>query len=91
MYLYKQFGYSLPHSASAQYANCGVKVSRSNLQPGDLVFFTSSGAGGRINHVGIYTGNDQIIHARYSVGKVHINYLSESYYNKYYVGAIRIA
>ena len=91
MYLYKQFGYSLPHTASGQYANCGVKVSRSDLQPGDLVFFTSSGAGGRINHVGIYTGNDQIIHARYSVGKVHINYLYENYYNKNYVGAIRIA
>ena len=91
MYLYKQFGYSLPHTASGQYANCGVKVSRSNLQPGDLVFFTSSGAGGKINHVAVYTGNGQIIHARYSVGKVHINYLSESYYNKNYVGAIRIA
>lgn len=91
LYLYRQFGYSLPHTASGQYANCGVKVSRSDLQPGDLVFFTSSGAGGRINHVAVYTGNDQIIHARYSVGKVHINYLSENYYNKYYVGAVRIA
>ena len=91
MYLYRQFGYSLPHTASGQYANCGVKVSRSELQPGDLVFFTSSGSGGRINHVGVYTGNDQVIHARYSVGKVHVNYLYESYYNRNYVGAIRIA
>ena len=91
MYLYKQFGYSLPHTASGQYANCGYKVSRSELQPGDLVFFTSSGAGGRINHVGIYMGNDQVIHARYSIGKVHINSLSENYYNKNYVGAVRIA
>ncbi|MCR5826017.1 MAG: SH3 domain-containing protein [Oscillospiraceae bacterium] len=91
LYLYKQFGYSLPHTASGQYANCGVKVSRSDLQPGDLVFFTSSGSGGRITHVGVYTGNDQIIHARYSVGAVHVNYLSESYYNRNYVGAIRIA
>ena len=91
MYLYKQFGYSLPHTASGQYANCGVKIDRSQLQPGDLVFFTSSGNGGRINHVAVYIGNGQIIHARYSVGKVHINSLSESYYNRNYVGAIRIA
>ena len=91
LYLYKQFGYSLPHTASGQYANCGVKVSRSELQPGDLVFFTSSGSGGRITHVGVYTGNDQIIHARYSVGKVYVNYLYENYYNKNYVGAIRLA
>lgn len=91
MYLYKQFGYSLPHTASGQYANCGVKVSRGELQPGDLVFFTSPGAGGKINHVGIYTGNDQIIHARSSEHCVYIDYLYESYYNRNYVGAIRIA
>ena len=91
LYLYKQFGYSLPHSASQQYANCGYKVSRSELQPGDLVFFTSSGAGGRITHVAVYAGNGEILHARYSVGQVYSNNLSENYYSKYYVGAVRIA
>lgn len=91
LYLYRQFGYSLPHTASGQYANCGYKVSRDSLLPGDLVFFTSPGNGGRINHVGIYIGNGNIIHARMSVGKVYINSLSESYYSRNYVGAIRIA
>ena len=89
-YLYKQFGYSLPHTASGQYANYGVKVSKADLQPGDLVFFTSPGNGGRINHVGLYMGGGNIIHARYSVGEVHINSFSESYYSSNYVGAIRI-
>ena len=91
MYLYKQFGYSLPHTASGQFANCGVKIAKSDLQPGDLVFFTSPGNGGRINHVGIYMGGGDVIHARYSIGRVHINNLSESYYAKNYVGAVRIA
>ena len=91
LYLYKQFGYSLPHTASGQYANCGYKVSKSDLQAGDLVFFTSPGAGGSINHVGVYMGDGRVIHARYSVGEVHINSLSESYYSRNYVGAIRIA
>lgn len=92
MYLYKQFGRSLPHTASGQYANCGVKLSsRSELQPGDLVFFSSSGSNGRINHVGIYMGNGDVIHARYSIGRVHINNLSEDYYNRNYVGAVRIS
>ncbi|MBQ7714184.1 MAG: SH3 domain-containing protein [Oscillospiraceae bacterium] len=89
-YLYRQFGYSLPHTAAGQYAG-GVKVARSDLQPGDLVFFTSSGAGGRINHAALYIGNGQIIHARYSVGQVRTNSLSESYYDRNYVGAVRIA
>ena len=89
-WLYAQFGYSLPHSASAQYANCGYKVSRDALQPGDLVFFSSSGHSGSITHVGMYIGNGNVIHARYSIGRIYINNLSESYYSRNYVGAKRI-
>lgn len=91
MYLYGRYGYALPHSASAQYANYGRKVSRSELQPGDLVFFTSPGDGGRITHVGVYVGGGDVIHARLSVGRVYRNNLSESYYARNYVGAIRLA
>lgn len=88
-YLYKQFGYSLIHSASSQYKSNGVHVAREDLQPGDLVFFSST-PGGSITHVGIYLGNDEVIHARYSIGRVAINELSQNYYNKNYVGAKRI-
>lgn len=90
MYLYKQFGYSLSHSASAQYANIDHKVSKSELQPGDLVYFTSPGNGGRINHAALYIGDGKIIHARLSIGQVYINSLSESYYTTNYVGAARV-
>ena len=88
LYLYAKLGYSLPHSATAQYKNCGYAVSKSELQPGDLVFFSDSSHA--IGHVGIYIGDGQIIHARYSVGKVTIDSLSTSYYNNRYVGAKRI-
>jgi peptidoglycan DL-endopeptidase CwlO len=50
-------GVSLPHSSRAQYSS-GRKVSRSELQPGDLVFFYSP-----ISHVGLYVGDGQMIHA----------------------------
>ena len=89
MYLYAKLGYSLPHSATAQYKNCGYAVAKADLQPGDLVFFSDSSHA--IGHVGIYIGNGQIIHARYSVGKVMIDSLSASYYASRYVGAKRIA
>ena len=89
MYLYAQLSYSLPHSATAQYKNCGYAVAKSDLQPGDLVFFSDSSHA--IGHVGIYIGNGQIIHARYSVGKITIDSLSASYYASRYVGAKRIA
>lgn len=88
LYLYGQLGYSLPHSATSQYNYCGTYVAKADLQPGDLVFFSDSSHA--IGHVGIYIGGGQIIHARYSVGCVTTNYLSESYYTNRYVGAKRI-
>jgi cell wall-associated NlpC family hydrolase len=60
MYVYAQLGISLPHSAAMQYGY-GTHVSRSQLQPGDLVFFGYSAAS--IHHVGIYAGGGSMIHA----------------------------
>ena len=89
LYLYGQLGYSLPHSATSQYKNCGTYVTKSDLQPGDLVFFSDSGHA--IGHVAIYIGNGEIIHARSSTHCVTTNSLSMSYYVSHYVGAKRIA
>ena len=77
MYVYSKVGVSLPHSSAMQYG-CGTHVSRSQLRPGDLVFFYSP-----IHHVGIYIGNGQMINARGSC--VQIDSLWSSY-----VGATRI-
>lgn len=54
-----KYGVSLPHSSKAQ-ANCGKRVSSSEAKPGDLFFY---GSGKSINHVAIYIGNGQIVHA----------------------------
>ena len=89
MYLYGQLGYSLPHSATSQYKNCGTYIAKSDLQPGDLVFFSDSSHA--IGHVAIYIGNGEIIHARSSTHCVTTNSLSMSYYVNHYVGAKRIA
>lgn len=58
MNVFKQFGIDLPHNAAAQ-ANYGTYVSQNNLQPGDLVFFSTYAPG--ITHVGIYVGNNVMI------------------------------
>ena len=89
LYVYKQLGYSLPHSATSQYNNCGQFVAKEDLQPGDLVFFSDSSHS--IGHVAIYIGNNEILHARSSLGIVTTNSLSMSYYTNNYVGAKRIA
>lgn len=57
--IYKKYGISLPHHSVAQ-VNCGTKISVSEAQPGDLIFY---GKGSRINHVAIYIGGGQVIHA----------------------------
>jgi cell wall-associated NlpC family hydrolase len=83
MYVYAQVGVSLPHNAAAQYG-MGVAVARSQLQPGDLVFFNGLG------HMGLYVGGGQFIHAPHTGDVVKISSLSDSWYAQTYVGARRI-
>ena len=94
MYVYKQYGYSLPHTASGQWASgIGTKVSSiSALQPGDLVFFNdpSRNAGKACSHVGIYAGNGQFIHSSSSKNGVIYSDLISGYYNTYFKGGIHI-
>lgn len=84
MYVYKHFGYSLSHSASAQ-ANRGEYVAKENLQPGDLVFFLEYPTMDGIGHCGIYIGDGEFIHASSGSGYcVKIStLLSGGYYNRY--------
>jgi cell wall-associated NlpC family hydrolase len=73
MYVYAQLGVSLPHSAASQYGY-GTHVSRSELEPGDLVFF-----GNPIHHVGIYVGNGDMINAPHTGADVRIQPLDSDY------------
>jgi cell wall-associated NlpC family hydrolase len=73
-FVYAQVGVSLPHSSRAQ-INCGARVSRANLEPGDLVFF-----GSPIHHVGIYIGNGRMVHAPHSGDVVSIDPIARSDY-----------
>ena len=95
MYVYKQYGYSLPHTATGQWqSGIGTKVwSIGALQPGDLVFFNdpSRNAGKACSHAGIYVGNGQFIHASSSKNNgVIISDLTSGYYNTYFVGGIHV-
>lgn len=83
-YIFRQHGISLNRTAAGQYSN-GTYVSRSNLQPGDLVMF-----GSPINHVAIYIGGGQIIHASTPSTGVRIDSLNSGYYSRNYTGARRI-
>jgi cell wall-associated NlpC family hydrolase len=87
-YVFKQCGYSLSRTATAQYSN-GTPVAYSDLQPGDLVFFERTYSSSGITHIGIYIGGGEFIHAGGS--EVKISSLDSSYYSSRYYGACRIA
>jgi len=84
-YVYNMHGVSLNRTAAGQYSN-GVSVSKSDLQPGDLVMFGKSG----INHVGIYIGGGQMIHAANPDRGVTTDTINSGYYYDNYVGARRV-
>ncbi len=80
--VYAKFGVGLPHSSRAQ-ANCGTRIKVSEMKPGDLVFYSN---GSRINHVAMYIGGGQVIHA--SSPKTGIR-ISSTYYRSP-VAAVRL-
>ena len=86
-YVFKLHGVSLSRTAQGQYKN-GVAVERSNLQPGDLIMFGKSSSS--INHVGIYIGGGQIVHAANKSRGVTTDTINSGYYNTNYVGARRV-
>ncbi len=85
-YVYKQNGYSVNRTATAQLAD-GYWVSYSDMKPGDIIYF---GYGNTATHVGIYIGDGKFVHAQNSSTGVVITSLSESYYANRYLCAHRI-
>ena len=61
-YAWKQAGVTLPRSSSAQYS-WAQKITKADLQPGDLVFYSASGSTGSISHVALYAGDGKIVQA----------------------------
>jgi len=78
----------LPRTSNAMAQGHGVKVAKSDLKPGDLIFFNIKSR--RVNHVAIYLGNDRFIHAPRRGKRVSIDNLSKPYWQKHYVVAKRV-
>ena len=85
-YVYKEAGITIKRTAAEQYTQ-GTAVQLANLQPGDLVFFSSNGRS--ISHVGIYIGANSFISSTTSRG-VSIASMNNTYWKPIYVGAKRI-
>jgi cell wall-associated NlpC family hydrolase len=81
---WRKAGVSLPHQSRAQYSATS-RVSKGNLQPGDLVFFYSP-----ISHVGMYIGGGMMVHAANPRSGVRVDSISSGYYASAYVGGGRV-
>jgi cell wall-associated NlpC family hydrolase len=82
MYVYAKFGVSVPHNAAAQY-RLGASVPRSELKPGDLVFFNGLG------HAGIYVGMGKFIHSPRTGESIRVDSIADNW-SRGYVGARRV-
>ena len=87
-FLFRGLGLNLPREAGGQMAQ-GTRVTREELRPGDLVFFTTNGRG-TVSHVGIYLFGGDFIHASSGRGRVTTSTMSQGYYDRRFVGAVRI-
>ncbi|MEI8033484.1 MAG: NlpC/P60 family protein [Chlorobiaceae bacterium] len=82
----KAFNMNLPRT-SKEMSSMGTRVSKENLQPGDLVFFKTRGKG--INHVGIFIGSDTFVHSSTTKG-VTEEKLIQNFYEKQFAGGVRL-
>ena len=88
-YVLKNYGVSVTRDAHGQFRDNGTLISKSDLAPGDLVFF-ASGGGNYVTHVGIYIGNSEFVHSSSSSSGVIISRLDSAYYVSVWHGAKRI-
>lgn len=82
---HRQAGIKIPRYTSYTMNSAGVYVSRSEMKPGDVILFSSTGTSSGIHHVGIYIGNNKMVHAPHTGDVVKITSLSSNYYsNQWY-------
>lgn len=86
----KEAGIELPRSTREMISLDAPKIKRSELEPGDLVFFNNRGRG-RVSHAGIYIGDNQFIHSSSSrSGGVRVDSLDDAYWRASFMQAKRV-
>ncbi|WP_253400330.1 MULTISPECIES: C40 family peptidase [Pseudomonas] len=89
VYLFKtEANIHIPRTTAAMHRSTAATVKRSELKPGDAVFFKGNGRG-QVSHVGLYIGEGKFIHSPRTGKNVRIDSLGNNYWNKNYTGAKR--
>lgn len=85
-----QSGVNIGSNSTKTLARKGVSVSRSSMQAGDIILFSSNGSASGIHHVGIYIGGNKMVHAPHTGDVVKIASLSSSYYQAHWYDVRRL-
>jgi len=86
-YVFAKYGVSLPREVRDQFKT-GAPVDRKALEPGDLIFFTTTEPGA--SHVGIAVGGDEFVHAPSTSGVVRVERFTSSYWAPRFIGGRRV-
>jgi len=86
-YVFSQHGITVPRTVAEQF-RAGQKIDETQVEAGDLLFFTTVAPGA--SHVGIAIGGDEFIHAPSGAGEVKVERLSAPYWATRFVGARRV-
>jgi len=86
-YVFAEYGIELPREVRDQF-RVGKNVKPRNVEPGDLLFFSTVAPGA--SHVAIAIGGDQFVHAPSSTGVVRVERLSTTYWSRRFIGARRV-
>jgi cell wall-associated NlpC family hydrolase len=85
--VFAQHGVTIPRAVVEQF-KAGKSVRTDDLEPGDLVFFTTTAPGA--SHVAIALGGNEFIHAPSSTGVVRVERLTAGYWSQRFIGARRV-
>lgn len=89
-YVFRHAGnVKLPRTANDIYRTSKQRVSRNQLQPGDLVFFKIKSRS-RVDHIGIYVGQNRFVHAPRTGKNVRVSSLNSQYWKSHYLSASRV-
>jgi cell wall-associated NlpC family hydrolase len=86
-YVFAKYGVALPREVRDQF-NAGTPIDRKALEPGDLIFFTTTEPGA--SHVGIAVGGDEFVHAPSTSGVVRVERFSSRYWAPRFIGGRRV-
>jgi cell wall-associated NlpC family hydrolase len=86
-YVFAEYGVKMPRTAADQFRT-GQPIGEDQVQPGDLVFFSTVAPGA--SHVGIAIGGDAFVHAPSEHGDVRVDHLEAPYWADRFVGARRL-